>query len=76
MGVGIGTNPTEEVAEIHDQFNFGVPASNISGTNRLPMPTTVIVDEHGVIKFIDVHSNYTTRTEVSVIDTELKSLGI
>jgi alkyl hydroperoxide reductase subunit AhpC len=31
------------------------------------MPTVVIVDATGVIRWIDVHPNYTTRTEVSDI---------
>ena len=28
------------------------------------MPTTVVVDANGVIRWIDVHPNYTTRSEV------------
>jgi alkyl hydroperoxide reductase subunit AhpC len=28
------------------------------------MPTTVVVDATGVIRWIDVHPNYTTRSEV------------
>jgi peroxiredoxin len=73
---GIGTNPIEDVAAVHDQFGFEVPASNVSGTNRMAIPTTVIIDTDGVIKFIDVHPNYTTRTEVSIIDAALTGLGI
>lgn len=73
---GIGTNPTEDVAAVHDQFGFGVPASNVSGTNRMAIPTTVIIGTDGVIKFIEVHPNYTTRTEVSIIDAALKGQGL
>lgn len=33
------------------------------------MPTVAIVDSPGVIRWIDVHPNYTTRTEVAdVVD--------
>jgi hypothetical protein len=28
------------------------------------MPTTVVLDADGVIRWIDVHPNYTTRSEV------------
>jgi alkyl hydroperoxide reductase subunit AhpC len=31
------------------------------------MPTTVVVDDTGVIRWIDVHPNYTARSEVSDI---------
>ena len=31
---------------------------------RKEMPTTVVVDITGVIRWIDVHPNYTTRSEV------------
>jgi hypothetical protein len=35
----------------------------------VPMPTVAIVDSAGVIRWIDVHPNYTTRTEVAdVVD--------
>ncbi|HET9116519.1 MAG TPA: hypothetical protein VFN75_00300, partial [Pseudonocardiaceae bacterium] len=37
------------------------------GTTGLPMPTVVIVDGTGVIRWIDVHPNCTTRTEASDI---------
>ena len=33
----------------------------------LPMPTVVIVDTAGTIRWIDVHPNYTIRTEAAEI---------
>lgn len=36
---------------------------NADGTTGLPMPTVVIADADGVIRWIDVHPDYTTRTE-------------
>ena len=38
------------------------------------MPTVVIVDGTGVIRWIDVHPNYTTRTEASDILAALHTL--
>jgi alkyl hydroperoxide reductase subunit AhpC len=38
-------------------------------THGVPMPTVAIVDSAEVIRWIDVHPNYTTRTEVAdVVD--------
>jgi alkyl hydroperoxide reductase subunit AhpC len=41
-----------------------VAEHNADGGLTLPMPTTVVVDAIGVIRWIDVHPNYTTRSEV------------
>jgi len=38
------------------------------------MPTVVLVDGEGTIRWIDVHPNYTTRTEVSEIGAALDLL--
>jgi len=48
---------------------------NADGTHELPMPTVAIVDEAGVLRWIDVRSDYSTRTEIPEILTGLKSLG-
>ena len=51
------------------QLTLGLDLSqaNADGTHGLPMPTVVIVDGAGIIRWIDVHPNYTTRTEVADI---------
>ena len=48
-------------------MGLDLPEVNADGTYGIPMPTVVIVDPTGVIRWIDVHPNYTTRTEVSDI---------
>jgi peroxiredoxin len=44
-------------------FGIDVAAANADGTDRVPMPTTVLVDAGGTIAWIDIHPNYATRTE-------------
>ena len=44
------------------------------GTATLPMPTVVLVDAAGTIRWIDVHPNYTTRTEAAEILAALTKL--
>jgi peroxiredoxin len=44
-----------------------VPGSNADGTSGIPMPTVVVVDAVGAIRWIDVHADYTTRTESAEI---------
>ena len=65
--LGIWTSPSDEVAAIQEQFDLKVPEMSVEGSYRVPMPTTLIVDRDGVIRFIDVHPNFSTRTEVADI---------
>jgi peroxiredoxin len=65
--LGIWTSPSDEVAAIQEQFDLKIPEMSVEGSYRVPMPTTLIVDRDGVIRFIDVHPNVSTRTEVADI---------
>ena len=44
-----------------------VAAGNGDGTDTVPMPTTLVVDANGIIRWIDVHPDYTERTEPQAI---------
>lgn len=61
--LGILTGPTEAVARAQAQLGLDLTQVNADGTRGLPMPSVVIVDAAGVIRWIDVHPNYATRTE-------------
>lgn len=40
---------------------------NADGSRELPLATTVVVDAEGTIRWIDVHPDYTTRSEAAAI---------
>ena len=61
--LGILTAPTDDVVAAQAGLGLDVAATNADGTTALPMPTAVIVDAAGVIRWIDVHPDYSTRTE-------------
>jgi peroxiredoxin len=65
--LGILTMPADAVREAQAALGVDVAAGNADGTHTLPMPTVVLVDADGVIRWIDVHPNYATRTEVPQI---------
>jgi peroxiredoxin len=65
--LGILIMPSEGTREAQQKLGLDVSAANADGTHALPMPTTIVVDAGGVIRWIDVHPNYTTRSEVSDI---------
>lgn len=48
-------------------LGLDVAATNADGTDRVPMPTTIVADATGRIAWIDVHPDYTERTEPEAI---------
>ncbi|OBG31322.1 peroxiredoxin-like family protein [Mycobacterium sp. E3198] len=75
VGLGVLTAPEENVRAAQRGLGLEVSKSNADGTDGLPMPTVAIVDGTGIIRWIDVHPNYATRTEVSDIVDALDNLG-
>ncbi|MGH3380127.1 MAG: peroxiredoxin-like family protein, partial [Actinoallomurus sp.] len=56
------------------KLGLDLTAVNADGTYDLPLATTVVVDAHGTIRWIDVHPDYTTRSEPAEILAALDSL--
>jgi peroxiredoxin len=73
--LGILTEPSPEAAAAAQKVGLDVAERNADGGLTLPMPTTVVVDANGVIRWIDVHPNYTTRSEVPDILAAVDSVG-
>ena len=61
--LGILTAPTEDAQAAQRQMGLDLATVNADGTVAVPMPTVAIVDAGGVLRWIDVHPDYTTRTE-------------
>jgi peroxiredoxin len=61
--LGILTAPSHGARAAQLQLGLDLTKVNADGTPTLPMPAVVIVDAEGVIRWIDVHADYTTRTE-------------
>lgn len=61
--LGILMEQGEDVRSAQATLGLDVAATNADGTDALPMPTVVIVDAGGTIRWIDVHPDFTTRTE-------------
>jgi hypothetical protein len=45
------------------QLGLDLTKVNADGATTLPMPTVIIVDSAGVVRWIDVHADYTSRAE-------------
>lgn len=73
LGILMPTN--EETLKTQRSLGLDVAEVNSDGEATLPMPTTLVVDADGVIRWIDVHPNYATRSEVSDILAALDQLS-
>ncbi|MFI5782499.1 peroxiredoxin-like family protein [Nocardia sp. NPDC051570] len=74
-GLGVLTASTEAARTAQQTLGLDLTQVNADATHDVPMPTAVLVDATGVIRWIDVHPNYTTRTESADIITALDLLA-
>ena len=65
--LGILTAPSEGVRQAQLQLGLDTTQVNADGTTGLPMPTVIIADAAGTVRWIDVHRDYTTRTETQQV---------
>jgi peroxiredoxin len=64
---------TPQLRAAQEKLGTDLHAVNADGTENLPMPTVVLVDAQNKIRWIDIHPDYTTRTEVADILTAADS---
>ena len=73
---GILTGPSDEVRAVQVQLGLDLTDINADGTTGLPMPTTLIVDADHVVRWVDVHPDYATRSEPEQILAALDALAV
>ncbi len=71
---GILTAPTDEARAVQLEHGLDLTEVNADDTTTLPMPTTAILDPDGTVRWIDVHPDYTTRSEPADILAALNAL--
>jgi peroxiredoxin len=72
--IGVLTQPTADSLRAQRELGVDLEAVNADGSVGIPMPTTAILDEGLTIRWIDVHPDYTTRSEVVEILAALDRL--
>lgn len=74
--LGIVTAPNAEARAAQAGLGLDLTEVNADGSAALPMPTVVLVDADRTIRWIDVHPDYSTRTEpaevLRAVDAELR----
>jgi peroxiredoxin len=61
--LGVLTQPSVDALGAQLRLGLDLTTVNADGTIGLPMPTTLIVDAEHVLRWIDVHPDYSARSE-------------
>jgi peroxiredoxin len=72
--LGITFDPSEEGLAAQRALGVDIRMTRADAGTRLPMPTVLIVDRDHIVRFVDIHPDYTGRTEVSEILAGLRTL--
>jgi peroxiredoxin len=72
--LGVLTEPSAEAIDAQLALGLDLREVNADGSPSLPMPTVAIVDPGRRVAWIDVHPDYTTRTEPEEILAALATL--
>jgi peroxiredoxin len=66
LGILMGARSTE-LRSVQEGLGLSLEKINADGTETIPFPTVILLDHEHTIRWIDVHPNFTTRTEVADI---------
>jgi peroxiredoxin len=72
--LGIIWRPSQPGLAAQQQLGVDIRTTRADQSTILPMPTVVIVDRDHVARFVDIHPDYTGRTEVTAILAALHEL--
>jgi peroxiredoxin len=72
--LGITFQPSEDGLTAQRELGVDIRTTRADNDTLLPMPTVLIVDRDHVVRFADIHPDYTGRTEVSDIVAALQTL--
>ena len=74
--LGVLTAPSAAARATQLQLGLDLTAVNAATTTTVPMPTTVILDADRVRRWIDIHPDYSTRTEPTEVLHALDRIGL
>jgi peroxiredoxin len=72
--LGITFQPSEDGLAAQRELGLDIRTTRADNATLLPMPTVLIVDRDHVVRFVDIHPDYTGRTEVTDVLTALQTL--
>ena len=61
--IGVVITPSEAARAAQLSRGLDIAAGNVDGSPEIPMPTAVVAAADHVVRWVDVHPDYTTRSE-------------
>jgi peroxiredoxin len=72
--LGITFDPSQKGLAAQRTLGVDIRTTRADAGIRLPMPTVLIIDTDHIVRFVDIHPDYTGRAEVSEILTAVQTL--
>jgi peroxiredoxin len=72
--LGLTFEPSQAGLAAQRELGVDIRTTRADGGTVLPMPTVLIVDRDRIVRFVDIHPDYTGRTEVDDILAALQAL--
>jgi peroxiredoxin len=73
--LGLTFEPSQGGLAAQRKLGVDIRTTRADGGTALPMPTVLIVDRNRTVQFVDIHPDYTGRTEVDDILAALQTLS-
>lgn len=74
--LGVLVQPSEDARKLQLEHGLDLTRVNADGTTGIPMPAVAIIATDGTLAWLDVHPDYTTRTEPGQVLAALDGLGL
>jgi len=72
--LGLTFEPSQAGLAAQRELGVDIRTTRADGGTVLPMPTVLIVDRDRIVRFVDIHPDYTGRTEIDDILAALQAL--
>ena len=71
---GIRWQYSEELKQLYQKFGINLPEYNGDDSWTLPMPTRLIIDQEGIVRYAEINPDYTIRPDPQETLSALKEL--